>query len=119
MPSLRERLFGPSKIDRLLAVLEADRRAILDQQTQTTQLLTKMVESVNAQTAVYQQQLDLLKLPPGEPIVRLMTDDIEARYERERLKARVATDPTTVTPLSTDTLLADLAADIARDAQYV
>lgn len=119
MPSLRERLFGPSKTDRLLAVLEADRRAILDQQTQTTQLLSKMVDAVNAQTSVYQQQLDLLKLPPGDPIVRLMTDEVEARYERERHKARTASDPTTVTPLHTDTLLAELAADIARDAQYV
>lgn len=107
--------FGPSKFDQLLALMREDRAAQAAQTAAQTTLLTALVESVKAQSEVAREQLTLLTSPPGPPEVRLMTDDIEARYERERKRVKTATTADGLEVLDMNALMAQLGRDILQE----
>lgn len=105
------RLFGPSTTDKLLDVLREDRAA-------QTALLTSLIDATRAQSALAQQQLDLLKAPPEPPIVRVMDDAAEAAYERKRRQAKIGSEiPEGSQVIDPDALMAALAAEFRAEAQ--
>lgn len=93
--SWRERVFGRSRVDRMLDILEADR-------AQTATLLSAVLEQSKATMDLSAKQYALMTQPVGTPEVRLMTPDIEAAFERDR---HAVTTPSSVIPAD---LLRDL-----------
>lgn len=110
-------LFGPSKFDRMLALLREDRLAVAAQHAATLALMGKLVEGATAQAELAAKQFALLTAPTAPPVVRVMTPADEAAYERKRQAAKAGATAPTI--LATDTLLADLSRQFAdEDAAY-
>lgn len=91
MPSLRERLFGKSRLDQVLDILREDRAAM-------TGVMTRFMDAQEAIAALSTRQFDLLTAPVGTPTeVILRTPSEEAMAERTRKRAKAHGLPESVT----------------------
>lgn len=113
--------FGPSREERLLAMMQTQQDKVLAaltaQQEATTALLTEVITASKAQTDLATKQLDLLTAPAAQPQVRLMTRAEEAKAERRRVGTEARRKAATGTTIPTDTFLAGLSAELAAEAQ--
>lgn len=122
----------PSKFDKLLTVLDAEREAAAQSQqslldvlredraaqaaahTQTTALLTTLMDATKAQAELARKHLDMFTAP-GKPVVRIMTEDMEAAYERDRKRVAAKDAVSAPAPMDMDRLLAQLTDDFAQE----
>jgi hypothetical protein len=123
---------APSKFDKLLTVLDAEREANAQAQqalidvlredraaqaaahTQTTELLTTLMDGVKSQSELAKKHLDMFT-SPGKPVVRVMTEDMEAAYERDRQRERARDKVGAPVPMDGHRLLEQLADDFAQE----
>lgn len=98
--SLWQRLFGPSKLDRVLDLWREER-------TVSHALLQQFLSTVQAQTELQRQQQEFWLSPKDAPRVRLMTPADEAAYEAKRRPL----SPPTGTPIPLESLLDGFKAD--------
>ncbi|MCC7065898.1 MAG: hypothetical protein IT456_24035 [Planctomycetes bacterium] len=109
-----EREANASAQQALLEVLREDRAAQAASHTQTTALLTTLMEGVKSQAELARKHLDMFT-SPGKPVVRIMTEDMEAAYERDRKREKARDAVGTPTPMDMDKLLAQLSDDFAQE----
>lgn len=83
--ALRRWLMTPSKHDALISVMREQHRLAADAQHAQTALMSKLVESVSAQSAVFQQYLTMISTANATPQTpRVMMEVDEAMLERRR-----------------------------------
>jgi hypothetical protein len=109
--SLWTSLFGPSKFDRLLALMQSQQDIEREDRAATQRLLGSFLEGAKIQADLLKQQYDLWTQPRPEPSVRLMTPAVEAKYEALRDR------PATLPPIDLDALLDGLGRDFRAESE--